>query len=157
MGITTIEDIYLHSLPIKEFQIVDILFPAQQLKDDVMKIMPVQKQTSAGQNSRFVCYVAVGDSNGHIGLGSKCAKEVATAIRGGIIAAKLNLIPVRRGLLLGFLRPHEDARKLHQGNLRCPEGDLRVPHAGPLEADAVRQDAVPGVLGPPAADEDEGD
>merc|ERR1711990_977335 len=80
-----------------EFQIVDILFPAQQLKDDVMKIMPVQKQTSAGQNSRFVCYVAVGDSNGHIGLGHKCAKEVATAIRGGIIAAKLSLIPVRRG------------------------------------------------------------
>merc|ERR1711985_57122 len=95
--ITTIEDIYLHSLPIKEFQIVDILFPAQQLKDDVMKIMPVQKQTSAGQNSRFVCYVMVGDSNGHLGLGAKCAKEVAIAIRGGIIAAKMNLIPVRRG------------------------------------------------------------
>merc|ERR1712147_364168 len=59
--------------------------------------MPVQKQTSAGQNSRFVCYVAVGDSNGHIGLGQKCAKEVATAIRGGVIAAKLALVPVRRG------------------------------------------------------------
>merc|ERR1719488_364940 len=95
--ITTIEDIYLHSLPIKEYQIVDILFPAQQLKDDVMKIMPVQKQTSAGQNSRFVCYVLVGDQNGHIGLGNKCAKEVATAIRGGIIAAKMALVPVRRG------------------------------------------------------------
>merc|ERR1711907_189080 len=112
--ITTIEDIYLHSLPIKEFQIVDILFPAQQLKDDVMKIMPVQKQTSAGQNSRFVCYVAVGDSNGHIGLGNKCAKEVATAIRGGIIAAKLNLIPVRRGYWgnrIGL--PHTVPMKVH--------------------------------------------
>merc|ERR1719313_312035 len=65
--------------------------------DDVMKIMPVQKQTSAGQNSRFVCYVAVGDTNGHIGLGNRCAKEVATAIRGGIIAAKMALVPVRRG------------------------------------------------------------
>merc|ERR1712072_684392 len=112
--ITTIEDIYLHSLPIKEFQIVDILFPAQQLKDDVMKIMPVQKQTSAGQNSRFVCYVAVGDSNGHIGLGAKCAKEVATAIRGGIISAKLNLIPIRRGYWgnrIGF--PHTVPMKVH--------------------------------------------
>merc|ERR1712072_274946 len=112
--ITTIEDIYLHSLPIKEYQIVDILFPAQQLKDDVMKIMPVQKQTSAGQNSRFVCYVAVGDSNGNIGLGNKCAKEVATAIRGGIIAAKLNLIPVRRGYWgnkIGL--PHTVAMKVH--------------------------------------------
>merc|ERR1719337_839706 len=93
--IASVEDIYLHSLPIKEFQIVDALFPAGNLKDDVMKIMPVQ--TSAGQRTRFVCYVAVGDSNGHIGLGKKAAKEVATAIRGGIIAAKLNLIPVRRG------------------------------------------------------------
>merc|ERR1711966_651351 len=95
--IASVEDIYLHSLPIKEFQIVDALFPAGNLKDDVMKIMPVQKQTSAGQRTRFVYYVAVGDSNGHIGLGKKAAKEVATAIRGGIIAAKLNLIPVRRG------------------------------------------------------------
>merc|ERR1719401_3254299 len=53
--------------------------------------------TSAGQRNRFVCYVLVGDTNGHIGLGSKCAKEVATAIRGGIISAKMSLIPVRRG------------------------------------------------------------
>merc|ERR1719375_260819 len=53
--------------------------------------------TSAGQRNRCVCHVLVGDMNGHIGLGSKCAKEVATAIRGGIIAAKLSLIPVRRG------------------------------------------------------------
>jgi len=41
--------------------------------------------------------VVVGDKNGHIGLGQKCSKEVATAIRGGLIQAKLNLIPVRRG------------------------------------------------------------
>merc|ERR1711924_168218 len=90
-------DIYLHSLPIKEFQIIDIFFAPGTLKDEVMKIHPVQKMTSAGQTNRFVCYVLVGDQSGHIGLGNKCAKEVATAIRGGIISAKLNLIPVRRG------------------------------------------------------------
>merc|ERR1719222_786588 len=95
--ITSIEDIYLHSLPIKEFQIIDQFFQPGELKDEVMKIHPVQKMTSAGQTNRFVCYVLVGDQNGHIGLGAKCAKEVATAIRGGIISAKLNLIPVRRG------------------------------------------------------------
>merc|ERR1712070_536144 len=58
--------------------------------------------------------VAVGDSNGHIGLGAKCAKEVATAIRGGIIAAKLNLIPVRRGYWgnrIGL--PHTTPMKVH--------------------------------------------
>lgn len=40
---------------------------------------------------------AIGDSNGHVGLGIKCSKEVATAIRGAIILAKLSVIPVRMG------------------------------------------------------------
>jgi len=68
-----------------------------QLKDEVMKIMPVQKQTRAGQRTRFKAFVVVGDGNGHVGLGVKCSKEVATAIRGAIILAKLSVIPVRRG------------------------------------------------------------
>jgi ribosomal protein S5 len=42
-------------------------------------------------------FSAIGDSNGHIGLGVKCSKEVATAIRGAIILAKLSVVPVRRG------------------------------------------------------------
>merc|ERR1719271_837129 len=95
--ITSIEDIYLHSLPIKEYQIIDQFFAPTVLKDEVMKIHPVQKMTRAGQRNRFVCYVLVGDQNGHIGPGSKAAKEVAPAIRGGIIAAKMQLVPVRRG------------------------------------------------------------
>ena len=59
--------------------------------------MPVQKQTRAGQRTRFKAFVAIGDFDGHVGLGVKCAKEVATAIRGAIIVAKLSVIPVRRG------------------------------------------------------------
>jgi small subunit ribosomal protein S2e len=59
--------------------------------------MPVQKQTRAGQRTRFKAIVVVGDGKGHIGLGVKCSKEVATAIRGAIILAKLSVIPVRRG------------------------------------------------------------
>lgn len=94
--VKSIEEIFLYSLPIKEYQIVDKLI-GSALKDEVMKIAPVQKQTTAGQRTRFKCYVAVGDGNGHIGLGLKAAKEVATAIRGGIINAKMNLMPVRRG------------------------------------------------------------
>ena len=102
-------------MPVKEYPIVDF-FLGSALKDEVMKIMPVQKQTRAGQRTRFkvhgssmlamkifihftiimfpdVClmqllnikellvlvqaFVVVGDSNGHVGLGVKCAKEVS--------------------------------------------------------------------------------
>ena len=59
--------------------------------------MPVQKQTRAGQRTRFKAFVAIGDYNGHVGLGVKCSKEVATAIRGAIILAKLSIVPIRRG------------------------------------------------------------
>lgn len=94
--ITSLEEIYLHSLSIKEYQIIDHFLQAK-LKDEVMKISPVQKQTRAGQRTRFKAYVVIGDSDGHCGLGIKVSKEVATAIRGAIILAKLALVPVRRG------------------------------------------------------------
>jgi small subunit ribosomal protein S2e len=94
--IKSLEEIYLFSLPIKEHKIVEH-FLGEALKDEVMKITPVQKQTRAGQRTRFKAFVIVGDSNGHVGLGVKCSKEVATAIRGAIILAKLSVIPIRRG------------------------------------------------------------
>lgn len=51
-------------------------FLGSKLKDEVMKIMPVQKVSAAGQITRFKAFVAVGDESGHVGLGVKCAKEV---------------------------------------------------------------------------------
>ncbi|ODV84067.1 hypothetical protein CANARDRAFT_29514 [[Candida] arabinofermentans NRRL YB-2248] len=108
--ITSIEEIYLHSLPVKEYQIIDELLP--NLQDKVMKVLSVQKQTRAGQRTRMKVVVVVGDSNGHVGLGIKAAKELATAIRGAIIIAKLSIIPVRRGYWGSNLgAPHSIANK----------------------------------------------
>jgi small subunit ribosomal protein S2e len=112
--IQKIEDIYLHGLAIREYQIIDSFFPPGSLKDEVCKIHPVQKMTSAGQRNRFVAYALVGDSNGHIGLGNKVGKEVATAIRGACIDAKLRLIPIRRGYWGTKLgQPHTVPMKVH--------------------------------------------
>lgn len=95
--IKRLEDIYVHSIPIKEYQIVDLLTAKNPLKEECMKVKSVQKQTKAGQRTRFKCVVAVGDENGHVGVGSKVAKEVQIAMKGASIAARMNLIPVRRG------------------------------------------------------------
>ncbi|EZG72881.1 putative 40S ribosomal protein S2 [Gregarina niphandrodes] len=108
-SISTLDDIFLYSFAIKEAQIVDYFYARSGpgavedksgkpvLHDEVMGIKPVQKQSASGQRTRFKAFVIVGDNNGHIGYGTKCAKEVATAIRGAIICAKLAIVPVRRG------------------------------------------------------------
>ena len=93
--VKSIEQVFTYSLPIKEHQIVDHLLP--NLKEEVLKVWPVQKQTTAGQRTRFKAVVVVGDSNGHVGLGVKSSKEVPNAIKAAIVAAKLNIIPVRKG------------------------------------------------------------
>jgi len=123
-----LSEIYSFSLCIKEHQIVEKLLggsersqpmgmgdapPSGGLKDEVMRIMPVQKQTTAGQRTRFKAFVAVGDNNGHVGLGWKTAAEVADAIKGAIISAKMSLVPVRRGYWGNRLgAPHTICSKL---------------------------------------------
>jgi small subunit ribosomal protein S2e len=115
--IKSLEHIYLFSMPIKEYEIVDwFLGPpgSNKLKDEVMKVQPVQKQTRAGQRTRFKAFVLVGDFDGHVGLGVKVGKEVANAIRGAILAAKMAVVPVRRGYWgkkIGL--PHTVPNKIH--------------------------------------------
>lgn len=61
-------EICLFSLPIKESAIFDFILGVS-LKDEVLNIMLVQKQTCAGQRTQFKAFVAIGDYNRHVGLG----------------------------------------------------------------------------------------
>ncbi len=93
--ITSIYEIFEQNLPIKEPQIVDSLVP--DLKHEILDVTIVQKQTDAGEMTRFKVLVVVGNEDGLVGLGSGKARQMRFAIEKAIINAKLNVIPVRRG------------------------------------------------------------
>lgn len=93
--LVSIDEIFQHSLKISEEEIIDAL--VSNLEDEVININLVQRQTDAGEKSRFKACVAVGNRNGYVGIGESKTKEIGPAIRKAITAAKLNLSPVRRG------------------------------------------------------------
>jgi small subunit ribosomal protein S5 len=93
--ISSIYEIFEEGYRIKEVEIIDVLVP--DLRDEVIDINLVQKQTDAGERSRFRAVVAMGNSDGLIGLGAGKAPRVRNAIEKGIRDAKLNLYPIRRG------------------------------------------------------------
>ena len=62
--ITSLEDLFQLALPIKEPEIIDVLLP--DLQEEVIDINLVQKQTDAGEKSRFKATVIVGNENGFV-------------------------------------------------------------------------------------------
>lgn len=93
--ISSIYEVFAEGHRIKEVEIVDLLVP--DLKDEVIHINLVQKQTDAGESSRFTALVAVGNGSGLVGVGMGKAQRVRNAIEKGIRLAKLNLQPIRMG------------------------------------------------------------
>ena len=78
--------------------------PSQlDIKDTVVSINRVTKVVKGGKNLSFSALVVVGDGHGIVGFGVGKAKEVPSAIKKGIEAAKKSLIRVP---LAGTTIPH---------------------------------------------------
>ena len=93
--VTSVEEIFMGGLQVREPQIMDSLLP--DLQEEVININLVQKQTDAGEKSRFKAIVAVGNRDGYIGLGFGKAPQVRNAIEKAAADARLHIVPVRRG------------------------------------------------------------
>jgi small subunit ribosomal protein S5 len=93
--LTSLTEIFNQGYKIQEPEIIDTLIP--DLQQEVLDINLVQKQTDAGEKSRFKALVVVGNYDGLFGLGVGKAKQVRAAIQKATIDAKLNIVPVKRG------------------------------------------------------------
>lgn len=93
--VSSIEEVLMEGLKIREPEIVDALLP--DLQEEVINVNLVQKQTDAGEKSRFKAIVAIGNRDGYVGLGSGKARQVRTAIEKAAMDARLKIALVRRG------------------------------------------------------------
>jgi small subunit ribosomal protein S5 len=92
------------------------------LRDTVVAINRVTKVVKGGKNLSFSALVVVGDGHGVVGFGIGKAKEVPSAIRKGIEAAKKALIRVP---LQGTTIPHAVLGRFGSGSVLlkpAPEG-----------------------------------
>ena len=92
------------------------------IKDTVVSINRVTKVVKGGKNLSFSALVVVGGGHGIVGFGVGKAKEVPSAIKKGIEAAKKNLIKVP---LTGTTIPHMVVGKFGSGSVLlkpAPEG-----------------------------------
>ena len=128
--VLSLDEVFTQGLRVMEPEIVDVLLP--DLKQEVLGIGFVQKQTDAGEKSRFRAVVAVGNGNGYLGVGDGKAKQVRTGIDKATLQAKLRIIPVRRGC----------------GSWECGCGQSHsLPFRVTGKCGSVRVDIIPGPRG----------
>ena len=104
------------------------------LKENVVAINRVTKVVKGGKNMSFSALVVVGDASARVvGFGVGKAKEVPSAIRKGIEAAKKNL---RRIVLLDNTIPHQVLGKFGAGlvMLKPAKDGTGVIAGGPVRA-----------------------
>ncbi|MEM3465333.1 MAG: 30S ribosomal protein S5 [Thermoproteota archaeon] len=93
--VSSVEEVFNMGLKIREPEAIDLLL--RKIREEVISMSPVQKQSDAGEKTRFRALVVVGDEDGHVGIGSAKARQVRDAIEKAARKARLNIIPVPRG------------------------------------------------------------
>ena len=93
--ITSLEVIFRNGQRVREAEIVKKLLP--DLRNEIVGVSVVQKQTDAGELTRFMAVVAVGNGAGWFGVGKGKAMQTREAIEKATNAALLNIIPVKLG------------------------------------------------------------
>ncbi len=93
--ITSLDEIFQQGLRIREAEIVKKLLP--DLRSEVVGVGIVQKQTDAGELTRFAAVVAVGNGAGWFGVGKGKAMQMRDAIDKATANSLLNIIPVKLG------------------------------------------------------------
>lgn len=92
--ITSIDDIFEKSMPLREAEIVDKLLEVEELTVNLKKTARVVR---SGRKFSMRASVLVGNRNGYVGLGIGKDIEKWPAVRKATRNAKLNLIKVQRG------------------------------------------------------------
>ena len=103
-----------------------------ELEEQIIKTNKVQKTTKGGRTMSWSVLVAVGDRNGHVGIGLGKASGIPDAIRKAIEDAKKNLICVP---LVGNTLPHEIKVRLGAANVMMKPAS---PGTGVVAGGAVR-------------------
>jgi small subunit ribosomal protein S5 len=93
--ITSLEEIFENGMKIREQEIVKMLLP--DIKSNVISVGIVQKQTDAGELTRFSSIVALGNEGGWLGLGRGKSNQMRIAIEKATSQAMLNIIPIKLG------------------------------------------------------------
>ena len=93
--INSIQEILQSNYRIREPEIVDALFP--DLRQEVVDVTLVQRQSDSGQQKSFRITVIVGNGQGVLGIGVGKAPEFVPSVRAAEARAKLNITMFRRG------------------------------------------------------------
>ena len=93
--IKSVDEVFENGYRVQESEIIRSLLP--DIRKEVISVGIVQKQTDAGEMTRFKAIVAAGNEGGWLGIGKGKAAQMRSAIDKATNAALLNVIPIKRG------------------------------------------------------------